>query len=418
MTTPSGPSTEGPLQGLTVLDVTGALAGPYCTLLLAGLGARVIKVESPAGTSDPTRRNSPYFGRDGVSVEQVHDDDMSIGALDRSRGKHGITLDLKHPDSRGVIADLVRVADVFVENWSPGVAQRLGLDWESCRDINPRLVHCSITGFGSEAGDGRRAMDTMIQALSGLMMTAGTEGDPPVRMGVPMGDLVAPLFAVIGILSAVHQAERTGEGQHVDVSMLGALTALVATEHFQVFERAGMALRSGNVVPRLAPFGVFRAADGWVAICSPTDPFAHGLLRAIGRPELAGDERFATRDRRVANATELHSMIEVWMAPLSSDDVLAAFAANDVPAAPVRGPVEAITDPEARATGGTSPVSHPTYGDVDGVMATGLPIMFSDAHAGHDHPAPFVGQHNDEVYGDLLGYAPERRAELRDDGVI
>jgi CoA:oxalate CoA-transferase len=418
VSTPSEPSAEGPLEGLTVLDATGALAGPYCTLLLAGLGARVIKVESPDGTSDPTRRNSPYFGRDGVGVERVHDDDMSIGALDRSRGKLGITLDLKHPGAQDVVADLVRAADVFVENWSPGVAHRLGLDWESCRAINPRLVHCSITGFGSESGDGRRAMDTMIQALSGLMMTAGSEGDPPVRMGVPVGDLVAPLFAVIGILSAVRQAERTGEGQHVDVSMLGALTALVATEHFQVFERAGMALRSGNVVPRLAPFGVFRAADGWVAICSPTDPFAHGLLHAIGRPELAADARFATRDRRVANATELHSMIETWMAPMDSEDVLAAFAAHDVPAAPVRGPVEAITDAEAQATGGTSPVLHPTYGDVEGVMATGVPIMFSSAHAGHDRPAPFVGQHNDDVYGDLLGYTPEQRDTLRSEGVI
>ncbi len=412
------PDGERPLDGLTVLDATGALAGPYATLLLAGLGARVIKIESPDGTSDPTRRNSPYFGRDGVSVERVHDDDVSIGALDRARGKLAITLDLKHPDAREVVADLLRASDVFVENWSPGVALRLGLDWESCRGINPRLVHCSITGFGSDAGAGRRAMDSMIQALSGLMMTAGSEGDPPVRMGVPMGDLVAPLFAVIGILSAVHQVARTGEGQHVDVSMLGALTALVATEYFQVFESAGMALRSGNVVPRLAPFGVFEAADGWVAICGPTDPFAHGLLRAIGRPELVDDSRFTTRDRRVANATELHSMIEAWMAPLPRDDVLAAFEANDVPAAPVRGPVEAITDPEARAAGGTSPVTHPTYGDVDGVMGTGVPIVFSGAHAGHDRPAPFVGEHNDTVYGGLLGYSPERLAALRHDGVI
>jgi CoA:oxalate CoA-transferase len=415
---PSGTSTEGPLDGLTVLDATGALAGPYCTLLLAGLGARVVKIESPDGTSDPTRRNSPYFGRDGVTVERQHDDDVSIGSLDRARGKLGITLDLKHPGARDVVADLIRTSDVFVENWSPGVATRLGLDWESCRALNPRVVHCSITGFGSGSGDGRRAMDTMIQALSGLMMTAGSEGDPPVRMGVPMGDLVAPLFAVIGILAAVQQAQRTGEGQHVDVSMLGALTALVATEHFQVFETAGMALRSGNVVPRLAPFGVFRATDGWVAICSPTDPFAHGLMRSIDRPDLVEDERFATRDRRVANATELHSIIETWMAGLSSEEVLARFAANDVPAAPVRGPVEAITDPEVQAAGGTSAVAHPTYGDVDGVTGTGVPIMFSGAHVGHDRPAPFVGQHNDVVYGDLLGYTPERLAALRAAGVI
>lgn len=407
-----------PLDGLTVIDVTGALAGPYATLLLAGMGARVIKVESPDGTSDPTRRNAPYFGRDGVSVERVHDDDLSISALDRSRGKLAVTLDLKHPESKAVFADLVRHADVLVENWSPGVAARLGVDFESVHQINPRLVYCSITGFGSDAGDGRRAMDTMIQALSGLMMTAGEPGDPPVRSGVPMGDLVAPLFAVIGILAAVNQAQRTGEGQHVDVSMLGSLTALVSAEHFQILEQAGIALRTGNYVPRLAPFGVFAASDGWVAICGPTDPFARGLLRAIGRPELANDDRFATRDRRVANADELHAMIQDWMSGLSRDEALATLLANDVPAAEVRDPIEAIIDPSARTAGGTSPVSHPTYGSVDGVLGPGLPIKFSAAHAAHDRPAPFVGEHNDEVYRKLLGYSPEQLTKLRDAGAI
>jgi CoA:oxalate CoA-transferase len=421
MTAPPSESTSNPtrpLDGVTVLDVTGALAGPYATLLLAGLGARVIKVESPDGTSDPTRRNSPYFGRDGVAAERRHDDDLSVGSLDRSRGKLAVTLDLKHPESTAVFADLVRHCDVMVENWSPGVARRLGVDHESCLAINPRLVYCSITGFGSDEGDGRRAMDTMIQALSGMMMTAGNPGEPPVRSGVPMGDLVAPLFAVIGILSALHQVQRTGQGQQVDVSMLGALTALVATEHVQILEAAGIALRSGNYVPRLAPFGIFEAADGFVAICGPTDPFARGVLAAIGRPELADDERFASRDRRVVNADELHALIAEWMLGRARDEVLAILDQHGVPAAEVRDPVEAITDPQVERVGGTSPVEHPTYGSVDGLLGTGMPIRFSGAHAAHDRPAPFVGQHNDEVYGDLLGYPPERLAALRERGVI
>lgn len=414
----TGSTGPRPLEGITVLDVTGALAGPYATLLLAGLGARVVKIESPDGTSDPTRRNAPYFGRDGVTVERRHDDDLSISALDRSRGKLAITLDLKHPDSRPVVEDLLRNAEVLVENWSPGVARRLGLDHASCAAVNPRLVTCSITGFGSDAGDGRRAMDTMIQALSGLMMTAGAPGDPPVRIGVPMGDLVAPLFAVIGVLAAVHQAERTGEGQHVDVSMLGALTALVATEHVQVLEHAGIPVRSGDYVPRLAPFGVFAASDGWLAICAPTDPFARGVLAAIGRPDLADDERFASRDRRVSNADELHGLIRDWVGSRTRAEALVALDAEGVPAAEVRDPVEAVTDPEAQRIGGTAPVEHPTYGSVDGVLGPGMPISFSGAHAAHDRPAPFVGQHNEDVYGGVLGYPEDRIAELRARGVI
>lgn len=418
MTDAPDPSPGRPLDGVTVLDVTGALAGPYATLLLAGLGARVVKIESPDGTSDPTRRNSPYFGRDGVSAERRHDDDLSVGSLDRSRGKLAVTLDLKHPDAREVFADLVRHADVMVENWSPGVARRLGVDADACLAINPRLVYCSITGFGADEGDGRRAMDTMIQALSGMMMTAGSPGDAPVRSGVPMGDLVAPLFAVIGILSALHQVARTGEGQHVDVSMLGALTALVATEHFQILEAAGIPPRSGNYVPRLAPFGIFGARDGHLAICAPTDPFARGALTAIGRADLVDDDRFASRDRRVVNADELHGLIAAWVAERTLAEALAELDRHGVPAAEVRDPVDAITDPQVARVGGTSPVEHPTYGSVDGLLGTGMPIRFSAAHAAHDRPAPYVGQHNDEVYGGLLGYDAERVAELRARGVI
>ena len=398
--------------------MTSALAGPYATLLLAGLGARVIKVESPDGTSDSTRRNAPYFGRDGVSITKVHDDDLSLGILDRARGKLAVTLDLKHPDSGAVFADIVRIADVLVENWSPGVAARLGVDYASCRSINPRLVYCSITGFGTDAGEGRRAMDTMIQALSGLMMTAGAPGDPPVRSGVPIGDLVAPLFAVIGVLAAVHQAGRTGEGQHVDISMLAALTALVAVEHWQALETAGIPLRSGSYVPRLAPFGVFAATDGYVAVCAPTDSFSRGVLAAVERPELADDDRFATRDSRVTNADELHQLVATWIAAHSCADALRVLHAHDVPAAVVRDPLDAIADPDAVSHGGTSPIEHPVYGPVGDLCATGLPIVFSGAEAGHDRPAPFVGEHNEEVYGTLLGYSPGDIADLRERGVI
>jgi CoA:oxalate CoA-transferase len=250
------------------------------------------------------------------------------------------------------------------------------------------------------------------------MMTAGAPGDPPVRSGVPMGDLVAPLFAVIGVLAAVHQAGRTGEGQHVDISILASLTALVAVEHWQALETAGIPLRSGSYVPRLAPFGVFAATDGYVAICAPTDSFSRGVLAALGRPELADDDRFATRDRRVTNADELHHLVADWVATGSCTDALRSLHTQDVPAAVVRHPLDAMSDPDVVGHGGTSPIEHPVYGPVDDLLATGVPIVFSGAEAGHDRPAPFVGEHNEEVYGTLLGYSPDELAGLRERGVI
>ena len=292
-------STGGPLAGLTVLDLTLALAGPFATFLLAGLGARVIKIENPE-SPDPCRQNPPYLGRDGVSLGRTRPDDVSVSALNRLRGKYAVTLNLKQPGSRDVFADLLRRADIVVENYISGTLERLGAGYSFARSINPRVIYCSVTGFGAAQAPGTgKAMDNIIQALSGLMMTSGSPEDPPVRVGVPMADLVAPVFGVVGILAALRQREASGIGQHVDVSMLGVLTSLVAAEPFDLLEACGMPQRTGRVVPRLTPFGIYESADGHVAICAPTEQFARGVFAAIGHPEFEADPRFATRDARV-----------------------------------------------------------------------------------------------------------------------
>ncbi|MDY7102152.1 MAG: CoA transferase [Actinomycetota bacterium] len=413
-----GEADDRPLADVTVLDLSAALAGPYAARLLAGLGARVIKVEAPDGASDAARRNAPYFGRDGVSIERAHDDDLSIAVLDRARGKLGVTLDLKHADARPVVEDLLRAADVLVENWSPGTADRLGVGPATTLAVNPRLVHCSITGYGSDAPGGRKAMDTTIQALSGFMMTSGAEGEPPVRSGVPIADLVAPLFAVIGAQAALHDARRTGRGRHVDVSMLAALTSLVAAEPYGVLGDIGIGARTGNHVPRLAPFGVFAVSDGHVALCGPTDRFTRGLFEAMGRPELAEDPRFRTRERRVANADELHGLVQAWFARHDRDTAITTLERHGVPVAPVREPADAVADPLVVHAGGTTTVRHPDHGGIDGLAVPGVPIRFDGAVLDGDAPAPHVGRDNDHVYGDLLRYPPERIASLRADGVI
>src|SRR5580658_678064 len=408
-----------PLGDLTVLDLTTALAGPFATLLLAGLGAKVIKIENPMGGGDTCRSNAPYLGSDGGTLARQHDVDVSVSALNRLRNKLGVTLNLKHPEARSVYADLVKSADVIVENFSRGTLERLGVGYKFAQEVNPRVVYCSITGFGSEgeAGSGK-AMDTIIQALSGVMMTSGGPGDPPVRIGVPFADLTAPLFGVIGVLAAIHQAQRTGIGQHVDVSMLGVMTMLVAGEPFDLLERCGVPQRTGLTVPRLAPFGMYRTTDGYVSICAPTEAFAHSLFHAIGRPELTADARFGRRDERVVNVSELDAIVEGFTSSRTSAAVIAALDQHGVPAAEVRDPKDAVRDPRVVSRGETVPLAHPKYGAVEDVYGMGMPIKFSRAQAGFDAPPPGLGEHNQAVYRDLLGYSAERFEDLKAKRVI
>lgn len=411
--------TDQPLAGRTVIDLTTALAGPYATLLLAGLGATVIKVENPFTGGDSSRNNAPYVTGQGLSMTRQEPDDMSVSMLARGRNKLSVTLNLKDPRAHRVFEDLVRDADVLVENYSAGVTGRLGIDYDAVRAVNPRLVYTSISGFGSQGGPGSgKAMDSIIQALSGVMMTAGEPDEGPVRFGLPVGDMLAPLFAVIGTLSALLQADQTGEGQHVDVSMLGALTSLVACEPFDAFEAVGMEQRTGSMVPRLAPFGILPTADGHLALSAPTDAFAHGALRAIGRPDLTDDDRFRTRDQRVGNADELHALIRAWTKGRTTAEALAAFTAAGAPAAEVREPRDAVRDPLVVAREEVVPVTHPIHGPVAGLAATGVPIRFSAARAGFDRPAPALGEHNDAVYRERLGYSADEIAELAAESVI
>ena len=408
----------GPLRDVTVVDLTVALAGPVATLLLAGLGARVIKVEQP-NAGDPCRSNPPYLGRGGVKLTRDAEDDVSLSELNRLRNKLGITLNLKHPAAREVFADLARNADLVVENFSPGTLDRLGIGYEFGRQINPRIVYCSISGFGSDAPpDSGKALDTVIQALSGIMYVSGEPHDPPARVGITIADLTAAQFGVIGALSALHQARRSGEGQHVDVSMLGALTAMVASENFEALELCGAPVRTGQTVQRLAPFGTHAASDGYVAICAYTDQFAHALFAVMERPDLRADGRFTTRDQRVKNYRELDVLIGKWTAAHPVSEVVRKLHERGIPAAEVRHPAAAVRDTRVLARGETVPLAHPRYGAVDEIYGMGVPIRFSGASTSLEGPPPGLGQHNETVYGAMLGYSEERINKLRTEGVI
>ncbi|MBC2665420.1 CoA transferase [Novosphingobium flavum] len=411
-------SQSRPLEGLTVIDLTRALAGPYATLLLAGLGAKVIKVEEPKG-GDLARENSPYLGRDGVIVERAHDDDISLSHLTRARGKYGVSLDLKSAEGRAVFLDLAAKADIVVENFTAGTADRLGVGYEACRAVNPRIVFASLSGFGATDRDGGKAMDVIIQALSGAMFTSGEPGHPPVRIGIPIADMLAPVFTVIGILAAIEQRHRTGTGQHVDVSMLGALTSFVAIENWSAMAAAGMASRTGLTVQRLSPFGVFECADGYVAVVAVHEPLARGLFAAMGQPELAQDPRFANRDARVANATELEARINAWSRTLPTAEVVRLLEAQKVPVAPVRHPEDALVDPRVVERMETMEVHHPRYGSNIDLRTAGIPIQFSGAATGFDDVLPVqIGEHNEEILRELLGYDDARIAALKAAGTL
>ncbi len=414
----AGAALPRPLDDVTVLDMTTALAGPFATFLLAGLGARVIKVENPAG-GDSCRENAPYLGAEGASLIRRNADDVSVSAINRLRNKLGITLDLKHRNARAVFADLVKKCDVLVENYSRGTLDRLGVGYGWLQEVNPKLVYCSITGYGSEDDlSPAKAMDTIIQAQSGVMYTSGGPEDPPIRIGIPMADYCAPMFGVIGILAAIHQALRTGTGQHIDVSMLGALTMMVSGEPFDLLERCGIPQRTGQTLPRLAPFGIYPTRDGFISICAPTETMARNFFGAAGHPELADDEKFSTRDARVRNFQELNAFIEQFTRSLTSSEALLRLERAGVPSAEVRNPSTATCDPRVLKRGETVPLAHPKYGAVEEVYGMGLPILFSGSSVGFDRPPPEPGEHNDRVYGQILGYKPGKIDELRAQKVI
>ncbi len=370
----------GPLAGLTVLDLTLALAGPFATFLLAGLGARVIKIEHPAAP-DPCRQNPPYLGANGVTLGRTGPAGrLRVGVEPPARQ---VRSDAR-PETAAGARRVRRLAPCAPTSSSRTSAPGRSIGSASATTSAAPSTRARFTARSrASARRGRsgtgKAMDSIIQALSGLMMTSGAPGDPPVRVGVPVADLLAPVFAVVGILAALRQRERTGAGQHVDVSMLGVLTSLVAAEPFDLLEACGLAQRTGRMVPRLTPFGIYESADGHVAICAPTEQFARGVFDAIGEPDFGDDPRYATRDARVAHVDELNARIEAFTRTQPTAMLLPLLEQHGVPAAAVRAPAAAVRDPRVLARGETVPLEHPQFGRVADVIGMGVPITFSAA---------------------------------------
>jgi CoA:oxalate CoA-transferase len=406
-----------PLDGVVVLDLTRFLAGPYCTLLLAGLGAEVIRVESPAG--DPYRDRPPFGGPTGVGPTRRRDDDMALTLLNRARNKKSITLNLRAPAATDIFRRLCAHADVVVENYLPGTLEKMGLAYPVLRAANARLVLCSISGFGQEGPyRERRAFDPIVQAMSGLSSVTGYPDRPPVRAGASISDTSASLYGVIGILSALRARERTGEGDWVDVAMLDGTFFLLG----EVLEYAagGFELeRRGNGHPGTVPFNVYRARDGWVSVCAVTAEEWRHVLRAMGREALAADPRFDPDvASRAAHREEIDALVGDWIGGLTVEEAVTRLQTHHVPAGPVRTLAEACDDEHMKAREMVLPLEHPAHGPLPGARGPGMPIKFRNHPAAFDAPAPVHGAHNAEIYGRFLGLDATALDKLRADGVI
>lgn len=409
--------TQKPLSGVVVLDLTRYLAGPYCTLLLGGLGAEVIKIEPP-GKGDLHRQFPPFGGPQGAAYQRQTADDMGVTLLHRARNKKSITLDLYHPEGRELFKALCRKADVVVENYSPGVMNEMGVSYAVLKELNPALILCSISGFG-QTGPLRewRAYDPVIQSMSGIASVTGFPDHPPVRCGAAISDTVAPLFAVIGILAALRRREQGETGEWVDVAMLDTSFFLLP-ELLEYLNGGQEPRRRGNSHAAGTPLNTYPTRDGFVTIAVATDKNWHCLLAALEREDLKTDARFATPLSRREHIQMIDEMVAAWLQDRTTADAVAVLQRHDVPAGPVHTLPELLHHPQLQARQMVIDLEHPVTGPIPGAKGFGMPIRFVDHPVQFDQPGPLLGAHNEEIYQNVLGLSDAALAELRTKGVI
>lgn len=374
------------LDGLRVIDLSSHLSGPYCSMILADHGADVIKVERPGG-GDDARRMPPFVAGE------------SSPFMLWNRNKRSIVLDLKEERDRALCRDLVRDADVFLENFKPGTAERLGLGYAELAQLNPRLVYCSISGFGQTGPyRGRGGFDLMVQAMSGIMSVNGPEDGPPHRLPLAIADIGAGMFAAIGILAALRARERTGRGQQVDTSLYEAAVSFGLYEAAHLFATGEEPPRLGQAHRASAPYQVFRTSDGWVTIGAGAQPLWRRFCEVIDRADLADDPHFKDNAARVANRKMLASILDEAFGRASTAHWVERLVAAGVPVGPVQHYAEVFADPQVLARGMVAKLDHPAAG----LMRTlGIPVKLSETPGALRRPAPRLGEHTAEVLAEI-----------------
>jgi crotonobetainyl-CoA:carnitine CoA-transferase CaiB-like acyl-CoA transferase len=394
-------TTTTPLDGLTVVDLTRVLSGPYCTMLLADMGARVIKVEQP-GKGDDTRGWGPPF----INGESSY-------FLSINRNKESVTLDFKHPEGRQLLDGLISRADVVVENFRPGALERLGLDYPALAERHPRLVYCSISGFGHTGPRRKEAgYDAVMQAEGGLMSITGSADGPPYRLGVAIADIVSGMFAAQGITAALFSRERSGRGQQVDVAMLDSVVALLTYQAGIYFANDEAPPRLGNRHPTIVPYETFRASDGDFVVAVGNDAQWCRFCSVTGFP---ADGRFATNRQRVTNYDALKPALDALLQTQSRTVWIDRLKGAGVPCGSVRDLHEVFSDPQIRARDMLIELEHAAAGLL---KMTGTPMKLSETPGSIRTPPPLLGEHTGAVLANDLGIDQERINDLRARGVI
>lgn len=406
---------SGPLSGIRVLDLSRVMAGPWCTQILADLGAEVIKIERP-GLGDDTRHWGPPWFKDA----QGNPTEQSGYFLSANRGKHSVTVDIGKPEGQALIRELAAECDVLVENFKTGGLAKKGLDYDALSAINPALIYCSVTGFGQTGPMASHAgYDYLIQAQSGLMsITGAADGQPgagPQRVGMAVADLTTGMNAVIAILSALHHRTRTGEGQHIDMALLDVQVSWLANQALNYFCSGKPPGRTGEYHPNLAPYQPFPTRDGQVIIAVGNDGQFQRLCTAMGCPELAVDERFATNPQRVIHREELVGKLCEHTRTRTSREWMDCLVEVHVPCGPIQNIQEVFEDPQVIARNMKLELEHPQLGKVPGIAN---PIKFSKTPQEYSKAPPLLGEDTDSILQRLLGKSLEDIAALRSGGVL
>ncbi|MBI4013178.1 MAG: CoA transferase [Candidatus Rokubacteria bacterium] len=395
----------GPLAHLRIIDLSRVVAGPLATQIFSDYGAEVIKIEQPR-VGDDSRHWAPPRAADGQA--------SYFFAV--NRGKQSITVDLKHPRGRALVVELARRGDVLVENFTPGTMDRLGLGAETVRAANPRLIYCSISGFGATGPYRERAgYDAIMQGFTGLMSITGEPDGPPVKVGVALIDVITALYAHGAILAAIEHRSRSGEGQYLELSLMECgIAALInaATAYLVGGEVQG---RWGHAHPSLVPYQAFRARDGYLMVGAGNERLWKAFCEVLGAPEWADDPRYATNAGRVERRAELVRSIEERLAARGRDAWVTAFAAAGLPAGPINDIGEVFADPQVRYRQMAVEVDHPTAGRV---RLPGVPVKFGGTPGHVQGPPPRLGEHTDAVLRRVLGLAEAEIVELRASGAL